>query len=158
MFLKSFLFFGRKASNLELWKLAIACRLVISSLPASHLSFSHPALCSCLDLTDTQTLQLRHSALPTKKRKEGRESMHSIPSVQPRVCLHDHLLSILSLCFCTSLAWAGVKLSHTKISIAIPKGPWALSSLTRIMQGKPSKSACPESRKTVFWKHCLVSW
>ena len=104
MFLKSFLFFGRKASNLELWKLAIACRLVISSLPASHLSFSHPALCSCLDLTDTQTLQLRHSALPTKKRKEGRESMHSIPSVQPRVCLHDHLLSILSLCFCTSLA------------------------------------------------------
>ena len=104
MFLKSFLFFGRKASDLELWKLAIACRLVISSLSASHLSFSHPALCSCLDLMDMQPLQLRHSALPTKKRKEGRESMHSIPSVQPHVFLHDRLLSILSLCFCTSLA------------------------------------------------------
>lgn len=107
---------------------------------------------------DTQTLQLRHSALPTKRKKEGRQSMHSIPSVQPRVFLRDLPLSILSLCFCTSLAWARVKLSHTKLCIAIPKGPGALSSLTSIMQGKPSKSACPESKKAVLWKHGLVSW
>lgn len=63
-----------------------------------------------------------------------------------------------------SPAWAVARvlargqLPHTKIRTAIPKGPWSLSSLTSIMQGKPSKLACPERGKAVLWKHCLVSW
>lgn len=56
------------------------------------------------------------------------------------------------------LVLARSKLSNTKIRISIPKGPWSLSSQTSIMQGKPSKLACPVCGKAVLWKYCMAPW
>lgn len=80
------------------------------------------------------------------------------PKRQGEGGVQDFPFWILGLHSCTWPGLCRVKLSHAKPRIPIPKGPWSLSSLSRIMQGKLSKLACLGCGPAVLWKHCTGPW